>query len=153
MVISKLHIDKIERNLSLMQEFLSELRALSMMGEKDFLSDKRNPAAAESYLRRSLESIFDIGRHILAKTYGFKELEFKKIALELGEKGVVEKEYSRTLLKMAGYRNRMVHLYHEVSSPEIYSILKNHLSDIEQFIFQISLFIENYKKATAPKNI
>jgi len=151
MVISKLHIDKIERNLSLIQGFLSELRELSMMAEKDFLLDKRNPAAAESYLRRSLESVFDIGRHILAKSYGFKELEFKKIALELGEKGVVDKEYARVLLKMAGYRNRMVHLYQEVTPEEIYSILKNHLSDIGQFISEISVFIENYKKATATK--
>ncbi len=34
----------------------------------NILSDRRNPAAAESYLRRSLEAIFDIGRHILAKS-------------------------------------------------------------------------------------
>ncbi len=147
MVISKLNIDKIEKNLSLIQEFLSELKELSKMGENDFLSDRRNPAAAESFLRRSLESVFDIGRHILAKSYGFKELEYKKIALELGEKGIVEKGYARTLLKMAGYRNRMVHLYQEITPKEIYSILKNHLQDIERFITEISVFIENYKKA------
>jgi len=151
MVISKLNIDKIEKNLSLIQEFLSELKALSMMGEKDFLSDKRNPASAESFLRRSLESVFDIGRHILTKSYGFKEIEYKKIALELGEKGIVDKEYSKTLLKMAGYRNRMVHLYHEITPKEIYGILKNHLPDIEQFIYQISNFIENYQKAIKKK--
>ena len=132
MVISNLHIDKIEKNLSVIQEFLEELRKLSILKDGDFLSDRRNSAAAESYLRRSLEAVFDTGRHILAKTYGFKELEYKKIALELGEKGIVDKEYSRTLVKMAGYRNRMVHLYHEVSPEEIYSILKEHLSDIER---------------------
>jgi uncharacterized protein YutE (UPF0331/DUF86 family) len=151
MVISKLHIDKIERNLSLIQGFLSELKELSVKAENDFLSDKRNPAAAESYLRRSLESLFDIGRHILAKSYGFKELEYKKIALELGERGVVDKEYTRVLLKMAGYRNRMVHLYQEVTPKEIYDLLRNHLSDIERFIPEISAFIENYKEATAIK--
>jgi uncharacterized protein YutE (UPF0331/DUF86 family) len=151
MVISKLNIDKIEKNLSLVQGFISELKGLSVLAEKDFLSDKRIPAAAESYLRRSLESVFDIGRHILAKSYGFKELEYKKIALELGEKGIVDKEYARVLLKMAGYRNRMVHLYQEVTPEEIYSILKNHLPDIERFISEISGFIENYKKAMAIK--
>jgi len=146
MVISRLRIDKIEKNLSLIQEFLIELKNLSSLSKNEFLSDKRNPAAAESYLRRSLETIFDIGRHILAKSYGFKELEFKKIAQELGEKGIVNREYSKTLIKMAGYRNRMVHLYHKVTSEEIYDILRNHLSDIERFISEITLFIENYKK-------
>lgn len=88
MVISKLNTDKIEKNISFIQEFLSALREFSVMTEGDFLSDKRNPASAESYLRRSLESVFDVGRHILAKSYGFKDLEYKKIAMELGERGI-----------------------------------------------------------------
>lgn len=149
MVISKLHTDKIEKNLSIIQGFVVELKKFLLMSEEEFLSDKRNPAAAESYLRRSLEAIFDISRHILAKSYGFKDLEYKKIALELGDKGIIEKEYSRTLMKMAGYRNRMVHLYHEVSPEEIFDILKSHLSDIEWFVSKMASFIENYKKTVA----
>jgi len=146
MVISRLNIDKIEKNLSLIQEFLLELKNLSSIPKDEFLSDKRNPAAGESYLRRSLEAIFDIGRHILAKSYGFKELEYKKIARELGDKGIVDKEYSTVLVKMAGYRNRMVHLYHEVTPEELYHILINHLTDLERFISEIGKFIEGYKK-------
>ena len=146
MVISKLSIDRIEKNLSLIQEFLIELKKLSLMSVEEFLSDKRNPAAAESYLRRSLEAIFDVSRHILAKSYGFKDIEYKKLALELGEKGIVEKEYSRTLVKMAGYRNRLVHLYHEIEPREIFDILKNRLPDIERFISEMVGFIESYKK-------
>ncbi len=148
MVISKLNIYKIEKIISIIQEFLVELKKFSNMSLDEFLSDKRNPSSAESYLRRSLEAIFDICRHILAKTYGLKELEYKDIARQLGEKGIVEEEYSKILVKMAGYRNRMVHLYHEVSSEEIYNILQNHISDIERFISEIVLFIEKYKKIT-----
>jgi uncharacterized protein YutE (UPF0331/DUF86 family) len=147
MVISKLNIDKIKRNLSLIQEYLSELKELSKITEEKFLADRINSAAGESYLRRSLESVFDIGRHILAKSYGFKELEYKKIALELGKKGVLDKEYASVLLKMAGYRNRMVHLYQEITPEEIYGILKSHLSDIDRFVSEISRFLEDYKKA------
>jgi len=151
MVISKLNIDKIEKNLSLIQEYLSGLKEFSVMTEADFLSDKRNPASAESYLRRCLEAVFDIGRHILAKSYGVKELEYKKIALELGEKGILNRDYAKVLLKTAGYRNRMVHLYEEVTSKEIYGILKNHLSDIDRFVSEISFLLEDYKKADLMK--
>lgn len=151
MVISRLHIDKIEKNISLIQEFLNQLKSLSFMSKEEFLSDNRNPAAAESYLRRSLESVFDISRHILAKSYGIKDIEYKKIATELGQKGIIDKEYTKTLVKMAGYRNRMVHLYHEVSSEEIYDILKNHLSDIERFIYEITNFIKRYQNTIAKK--
>jgi len=147
MVISRLHIDKIEKTLFLMQELLGELKVLSEMPREEFLADKRNAAAAESYLRRSIESIFDIGRHILAKTYGLKELEYKKIAQGLSDKGVVAREYAPVLLKIAGYRNRMVHLYHEISPVEIYEILSNNLSDLDRFISEITRFLEDYKKS------
>jgi len=131
----------------LIQEFLLELRKLAGLSPEEFLSDSRNPASVETYLRRSLEAIFDTGRYILAKAYGFKDLEYKAIALQLGEKGLVDREYSRTLIKMAGYRNRMVHLYHEVSREEIYEIIKRDLPDIERFVNEASGFIEDYKKS------
>ncbi len=152
MVISRLHVDKIEKNIFLVQESLVELKKLSMLTKDEFLSDKRNFAAAESYLRRSLEAIFDVGRHVLAKTYGYKEIEYKKVAQELGEKAVINKEYSRVLMKMAGYRNRMVHLYHEVSSPEIYGILKDHLTDVERFITEMAVFLEKYQAGLQKEN-
>jgi uncharacterized protein YutE (UPF0331/DUF86 family) len=39
----------------------------------------------------------------------------------------------RMLLKiLAGYRNRMVHFYHEVTPRELYEICKNELGDIQK---------------------
>ncbi|MCX7792804.1 MAG: DUF86 domain-containing protein [Thermodesulfovibrionales bacterium] len=146
MVISSLRTDKIEKNLHLIQEFILGMKELSRLSLEEFLSDKRNPAAAESYLRRALETIFDTCRHILAKSYGFKELEYKEIAKKFGEKIISDKDYSRILIKMAGYRNRMVHMYHEVSAEELYEIIKNNLSDIERFITEVTRFLEHYKK-------
>lgn len=149
MVISKLNLNKIETLLSFIQESLNEIRKLAEMSEGEFSSSKKNIAAAESFLRRSLEAIFDIGRHILAKTHGFKDLEYKAIAKGLGEKGIISSEYSNTLLKMAGYRNRMVHLYNKVSDEEIFDLIQNHSSDIEHFINEITKFIKKYRKYSA----
>jgi len=63
------------------------LKKFASMSLDEFLSDKRNPSSAESYLRRSLEAIFDIGCHILARTYGLKELEYIDISQTTGRKG------------------------------------------------------------------
>jgi len=100
----------------------------------------------ESYLRRSLEAVFDIGRHILSKTSGFKEIEYKTIAKELGSNGVVTKELSDVLITMAGYRNRMVHFCREVTPQDLYQIAKDNIKDIERFTKEIALFIKNYQK-------
>lgn len=147
MVISRLNLNRIDENLDLIAALLQKLRRVSGLSIKEFLSDERNPAATESFLRRCLEAIFDIGRHILAKSYSFKSLEYKEVAVEMGKKGIVSGEYSDILLKMAGYRNRMVHFYKEISDEELHSIVTKDLHDIEKFLIEIQNFLEKYKKA------
>ena len=146
MVISNLNIDRILNLLRYIESCLNELKPFSKMSLKEFLSDKKNPPFVESYLRRALEAVFDIGRHILSKTYGYKEIEYKSIAKGLGEKGIISKELSDILYSMAGYRNRMVHFYREVTPQELYQIVINNLSDFERFSKEIVAFIKAYKE-------
>jgi len=146
MVISNLDTARIIELLRFIESCLQELKPFSTMREEEFFSDKKNPPFVESYLRRSLEAIFDIGRHILAKTCGFKEIEYKAIAKELGQREVITKELSEVLMAMAGYRDRMVHFYREVTSQELYLIIKESLKDLERFVKEIGLFIEAYEQ-------
>ncbi len=97
---------------------------------------------AESYLRRSLEAIFDTGRHILAKTGGMElSAEYKSIARGLGEREVVSASLSETLVDMAGYRNRLVYLYYQIGDEELYDIIQNHIPDIREFVKQVYRYI------------
>lgn len=144
MVISKLNLNKIQENIHWVGEFLEKLKRLSRLSEDDFLADERNPAATESFLRRCIEAIFDIGRHILSKSFAFKSLEYKEVAIELGKKGIVSKEYSEILVKIAGYRNRMVYFYKRIKDKELYDILQNDLVDIEKFLKEMEAFLKKY---------
>lgn len=146
MVISSLNTARILELIRFIEMCINEMKPFSRMTKKNFLSDRKNPLFVESYLRRSLEAVFDIGRHILAKTQGFKEIEYKTIAKELGEKGIVSKELSDTFYIMAGYRNRMVHFYREVTPEELHEIVVNNLKDLERFISEIVAFIRTYQE-------
>jgi len=146
MVISNLDTARILDLLRFIESCLEELKPFTSMREEDFFSDKKNPPYVESYLRRSLEAVFDIGRHILAKICGFKEIEYKAIASELCQRGVVTKELSDVLYTMAGYRNRMVHFYREITPQELYLIIKENLKDLKRFVKEIGSFIEAYEQ-------
>jgi uncharacterized protein YutE (UPF0331/DUF86 family) len=140
-----LNIKLIEDRLGFILKALEKLKRLSHYSKDEFLKSD-NPAIAESYLRRSLEAMFDIGRHILAKTAGKGIVEYKEIARMLGKEGVLSRECSQNLLLMAGYRNRLVHFYHEVEDIELFTILQENLIDIEKFAQEIKQFIEEYRK-------
>jgi len=145
MVISNLNIKLIEDRLGFINKAVARLKRLSYIDERDFLDDD-NPAIAESYLRRSLGAIFDIGRHIIAKTAGKGIVEYKEIARALGDRGVITKQLAERLRLMAGYRNRLVHFYHEVNDRELYLITKSNLADIEDFVKEMKTFIESYRQ-------
>lgn len=145
MVISNLNIKLIEDRLGFINKAIVKMKKIASLSEEDFFSGDA-PAVAESYLRRSLEAMFDIGRHITAKTAGKGIVEYKEIANALCENRIITKELSEKLKLMAGYRNRLVHFYHEVADKELFSILENNLPDMENFIKEIKAFIEKYRQ-------
>ena len=62
---------------------LREIRALPLESRTIFMQDSRNVWAAESCLRRALEALFDMSRHIAAKGFGEAVTEYKEIAATL----------------------------------------------------------------------
>ncbi len=122
----------IGRRLKMIQDLLEQIRALPLSSLDVFLADSRNYGAAESCLRRSLEALFDIGRHILSKGYGVAASEYKEIPKLLQKQGALTESEARTLYTLAGYRNRMVHFYDEVTGEELYRICTQELGDVER---------------------
>jgi uncharacterized protein YutE (UPF0331/DUF86 family) len=116
--------------LAWVDRMLAQIRALPLADPRDFLADSRNVATAESCLRRALEALFDLGRHVLARGFGKGVSEYKEIASGLKESGVLNSEEKALLDILAGYRNRMVHFYHEISSEELLQICAGQLDDV-----------------------
>ncbi len=110
---------------------VDSLKDLQLEKKVSFLADRHKVAAAESYLRRALEALFDIGRHILAKRFAYPATEYKDIAKGLSDKGILVEKEAESMRKMAGYRNRMVHFYHEITPEELHEICLYHVNEIK----------------------
>lgn len=116
--------------LDWIDKMVAEINSLPLKSYEVFTRDSRNIWASESCLRRALEALFDIGRHILAKVFGEGVSEYKEIARELGRRKVLSRDDAQLLQILAGYRNRLVHFYHELTTEELYRICKDDLDDI-----------------------
>lgn len=109
-----------------------------------FGSDSRNVWTAESCVRRSLEALLDVGRHLVAKLAGAGVAEYKAVGRSLGDHGVFDRETADLLVKLAGYRNRMVHFYHEVTATELFGICANELNDVERIRTAFALWMRQH---------
>lgn len=114
------------------RRIISLARSLPIESIDVFMEDPRNAGAAESYLRRSIEALLDIGRHILAKGFAIAVSEYKEIGSQLVDQKVLSPEDGLLMRRIAGYRNRMVHFYSEVTLQELYLLTTQYITDIER---------------------
>ncbi len=130
--------------LEWVEKMLAELRALPLDSREEFFADKRNTWTAESCLRRALEALLDLGRHVLAKGFAVGVSEYKEIAQGLREYGVLDESDASLMRVLAGYRNRMVHFYHEVGAEELYEICSTQLGDVGQLAYVLKTWLANH---------
>lgn len=122
---------------------LAGLRDLPRDSFEEFGRDRHNVAAAESYLRRAIEALVDLGRHILAKRFAVAVSEYKAIPAALRDAGVLGEERVPVFVKICGYRNRMVHFYHAISDRELFTICTRHAGDLEDLLTALLTWIES----------
>jgi len=136
----------IMERIALMRTSVYRLKEFRKMEEEEFLVNPDNYAIAEHHLRRALECLLDIGRHIVAKRgLGYPE-DYRSVIELLGQNNILPHAFAQEIAGMAGYRNRLVHGYAEVTAEEMYQIIKTKLEDFERFAeFIIPLVTQDEK--------
>ena len=133
----------IVERLLILDRMIRQIQRLPLHDEGSFFADSRNVHTAESCLRRALESLFDIGRHMLAKGYGIPAGTYRDVSGLLAEQGILNQDEERLLRMMAGYRNRLTHHYHEVSAAELYRVCVEELGDLATIRAAFQRWIRN----------
>jgi uncharacterized protein YutE (UPF0331/DUF86 family) len=123
---------KIRSLITDIQNNIKELNPLADAKVEDFISDRNKYALAEHYFRRSLEGILTIGTHILSRL-PVRTKDYQEVIVSLGDSDIVPKEFAEKNKKLAGYRNRMVHMYWEITKEELHQIINKHLQDLDKF--------------------
>jgi len=133
-------IDGIQDNVSLLREF----------GQLPFNEFIKRPIQdrVQHNLRLALEGVFNITAHILSRVPGARATEYKTMAIKLGEIGIVDAPFAKgPLFAMGGYRNRLTHFYAEITTEELYKIVREDLDDILKFLDFIKQLLAHPEKS------
>jgi len=134
-----------EKMVKLVSEYrksVSRLQKLKELGKSKFLSDPDKIASAKYHFIVVIESSIDMCNHIISRN-GYRVPEdYEDTFRVMREAGAFDTEFSEELVKMAKFRNRLVHLYWEIDDTRIYRILEGNLGDLNKFIKLIAGFLE-----------
>lgn len=137
-----LNYNLIEERLDQIRVSSNRLKNMESIPLEEFLLDPDYYAIAEHHLRRSIESLFDIGRHIIAKNGFGRPENYSQIIEILGQQKVISQGFAKKIKGIAGYRNRLVHEYSKITPEEIHEIIKTSLDDFSEYCVFIVKFIE-----------
>jgi uncharacterized protein YutE (UPF0331/DUF86 family) len=103
---SKVRAATVLQKSALVDAMLAGIATLPLESPAAFSRDPRDAAAAESYVRRALEALLDLGRHILSKGLGQGALEYKQVAVALRQAGVLDEQNGAALIEMVSQPSR-----------------------------------------------
>lgn len=133
--------DRIRQKIQVAQDGLKKLEVIREYSYEDFV---RVPYVADACLRNlqvTIEALVDIGSHIVARHgYGLPKT-YQDVIKLLVLNGVLEVKLQENYVNMVKFRNRIVHMYDDVSMEEVYAVVQDNLHDLRTFITSI---IEKY---------
>jgi uncharacterized protein YutE (UPF0331/DUF86 family) len=129
----------VDRNIiltrvSTIRESVRRLVALAAMSEAAFTADADACAIAERHLQVAIQSVIDIGNHVVSDLDLGTPSDYKEIFTLLAKGRVVSKALGLKLAGMAGMRNVLVHDYLKVDRRLVYRTLRKDLGDFERFV-------------------
>jgi len=134
-----------EKMVKLVSEFrksVSRLQKLKQLDQQKFLNDPDKIGSAKYHFIVVIESCIDMCNHIISRN-GYRVPEdYGDTFKVMSEEGAFDTEFSVELVKMAKFRNRLVHLYWEIDDTMIYKILEGYLGDLNKFLNSIADFLE-----------
>jgi uncharacterized protein YutE (UPF0331/DUF86 family) len=133
---------RIEENLKQIETALTNLRKHRACTYEQFELDLDKQWIVQRGFEVIIQSMLDVGAHLLASQSENDWSEYREIFLHLGKQSIIPQRFAKKISGMAGLRNLLVHEYRRLDLRRIHSHLKKDLSDIERFVMHIRAYLQ-----------
>lgn len=125
--------DVIRKRLEKLDEYLAILRQLQRYSYDEFVANPERYGSAERFLQLAIESLNDVGNHIVAEASLGTVDWYSDIPHRLREAGLIDSSQKETWIRMIGFRNILVHDYLKIDRTIVFRFLQENLGDLEGF--------------------
>jgi len=132
--VPEYNVDRIRQIMGEINAALRKLDGYAGIPEEEFLSNPEKLDGAKYNLIVAIEGAMDICNSIVARAGGRAPQDHADCFQVLGELDFLEEGFIERLKRMARFRNLLVHLYWRVDDKKVYSILKEDIRDIREYL-------------------
>lgn len=132
--------EKLLIQIDRVEEYILDLESIKPKWEKE-KGSRLYFSAIQRMLQIVIQECLNVGTHIIAG-FGLKRADtYKDVFKRLRENKIISENVSRQMEGLAVFRNRLVHLYWEVTPEDIRQKM-NELDVFRKFVKEISIAVE-----------
>jgi uncharacterized protein YutE (UPF0331/DUF86 family) len=131
----------IQSKLNFLREYLGDLKAYETIPLNQYRQSKKDQRFVERTLHLACECCIDIAAHIISRRGMREPRDNKDLFLVLFENGVISEPVSNAMIKMAKFRNIIVHDYARIDPEIVVGILNKNLLDLKSFSREILQYL------------
>ncbi len=136
------NLDRVRELAGHLQDAVRQLGELGEVPVDVFVSDRRAVNSAKYLLIVACEAALDICNHLAARRGGRSPADYADCIAILGELGALDAGLTQRLVRMARFRNLLVHLYARVDDAEVHRVIKNDLGDFDDYLAGIGRYLK-----------
>jgi uncharacterized protein YutE (UPF0331/DUF86 family) len=136
------NLDRLRDLAGQLRSAVRELREYATPSTDAFVMDRRSVNSAKYLLIVATESALDICNHLAARRGGRSPEDYADCIAILGEIGAIPADLRERLIKMARFRNLIVHLYWKVDDREVHRVIREDLTDLEQYLAAVGEYLK-----------
>ena len=122
----------VRRRLQKLDEYLAVLEQSRGYSLAEFLAEPERYGAAERFLQLAIETLSDLGNHVIADEALGSVETYGDIPRLLALAGVVDDALADQWTRMIGFRNILVHEYLDIDRSTVYQVLQEELGDLRE---------------------
>jgi uncharacterized protein YutE (UPF0331/DUF86 family) len=141
--VTRVNKEVIKRLINEAEEALDEIKKILAVDLSSFVNNRSLRFSLRYSIVMVVEALADLAVAILEKDFGVAVESYRDAFLRLAEKGVINAEIARSMVRLAGLRNIIVHRYWSVDDMSIYNdARRSGVEAVERFIEEVLGYVE-----------
>jgi uncharacterized protein YutE (UPF0331/DUF86 family) len=123
----------LQRKAAQLEQYLAELATWRGLTLEGYLADWKTQRAIERCLHLAIETCVDLAEHVVADRHLRVPSSYAETFEILRDAGLVPAALAERLVRMARFRNLLVHDYARIDPARLLEVVRDHPSDLEAF--------------------
>ena len=136
--------DVIQSKLRYLQEYLQDLAEYRDITLSNYTASKKDQRFVERTLHLACECCIDIAAHLVSRKALRVPKDNKDLFSVLHESGIITAPVRESMMKMAQFRNIVVHDYARIDPEIVIGILGHDVHDLKKFAAEILDFLASH---------